>query len=326
MAMLTRRSLVLAASAAPFIAKAQTNTPAWPAGTIRIVVPYPPGGSTDVIARMVQPGLQQRLGTTVVVENKPGASGAVGTDLIAKSQPDGSNWLFAFDNHAVNPFILPKLPFDTEKDLAPVFWVGTAPYVLCTQAQKPYRTLADVVAAAKARPGQINYASVGTGSIGHLAMVLLAKRAGIDLIHVPYRGGGPAMNDLLAGHVELLISSIALAMPQIEPGAVRAIAQMGRERAAALLSVPTLIESGFPGLVANAWWGFFTAAGTPRPIVDRFGAEVASVLREDRITKQLTQSQQVNFVLGGPNELGKFVGDQMQTWGAVVRDNGITAD
>jgi len=324
--MLTRRRLVLAAVATPLVARAQTNPPGWPAGTIRIVVPYPPGGSTDVIARMAQPGLQQRLGTTVVVENKPGASGAVGTDLIAKSPPDGNNWLFAFDNHAVNPYILPKLPFDTEKDLAPVFWVGTAPYVLCTQAQKPYRSLADVLAAAKARPGQINYASVGTGSIGHLAMVLLAKRAGVELGHVPYRGGGPAMNDLLAGHVELLISSIALAMPQIEPGAVRAIAQMGSARAAALSGVPTLIESGFPGLEANAWWGFFTAAGTPRPIIDRFGSEVAAVLREDRITKQLTQSQQVNFVLGGADQLGKFVSAQMQTWGTVVRENGITAD
>jgi len=324
--MLTRRRLVLAAVAAPLVARAQTNPPGWPAGTIRIVVPYPPGGSTDVIARMAQPGLQQRLGTTVVVENKPGASGAVGTDLIAKSPPDGNSWLFAFDNHAVNPYILPKLPFDTEKDLAPVFWVGTAPYVLCTQAQKPYRSLADVLAAAKARPGQINYASVGTGSIGHLAMVLLAKRAGVELVHVPYRGGGPAMNDLLAGHVEFLISSIALAMPQIEPGAVRAIAQMGSARAAALSGVPTLIESGFPGLEANAWWGFFTAAGTPRPIIDRFGSEVAAVLREDRITKQLTQSQQVNFVLGGADQLGKFVSAQMQTWGTVVRENGITAD
>ncbi len=323
---LTRRAVVLGAVAAPVVARAQSAATTWPAGTIRIVVPYPPGGSTDVIARMVQPGLQQRLGTTVVVENKPGASGSVGTDLIAKSPPDGSNWLFTFDNHAVNPFILPKLPFDTEKDLAPVLWVGTAPYVLSTQAQKPYRSLADVLTAAKARSNQINYASVGTGSIGHLAMVLLAKRAGVDLVHVPYRGGGPAMNDLVAGHVELLISSIALAMPQIEPGAIRAITQMGHDRAAALPNVPTAIEDGFPGLEANAWWGFFTAAGTPRPIIDRFGAEVASVLREDRITKQLTQSQQVSFVLGGPDQLGKFVSEQMRTWGGVVRENGITVD
>jgi tripartite-type tricarboxylate transporter receptor subunit TctC len=262
----------------------------------------------------------------VVVENKPGGSGSVGTDLIAKSPPDGSNWLFTFDNHAVNPFILPKLPFDPEKDLDPVFWVGTAPYALCTQAQKPYRSFADVVAAAKARPYAINFASVGTGSIGHLAMVLLGRRAGIEWVHVPYRGGGPAMNDLVAGHVELLIGSIALAMPQIEPGAVRAVAQMGHERASALPNVATLIESGFPGLEANAWWGFFAPAGTPRPIVDRFGAEVGAVLREERIRKQLADSQQVRFVLGGPDELGKFVREQMQTWGAVVRENGITAD
>ncbi len=323
---LTRRNLVLAAVAAPMLARAQGNTGTWPSGTVRIVVPYPPGGSTDVIARMVQPGLQQRLATTVVVENKPGGSGSVGTDLIAKSPPDGSSWLFTFDNHAVNPFILPKLPFDTEKDLDPVFWVGTAPYVLCTQAQKPYQSFADVVAAAKARPNAINFASVGTGSIGHLAMVLLGRRAGIEWVHVPYRGGGPAMNDLVAGHVELLIGSIALAMPQIEPGAVRAVAQMGHERASALPDVATLIESGFPGLEANAWWGFFAPAGTPRPIVDRFGAEVGAVLREERIRKQLAESQQVRFVLGGPDELGKFVHEQMQTWGTVVRENGITVD
>lgn len=261
-----------------------------------------------------------------MVENKPGASGAVGTDIVAKSPPDGSNFVFTFDNHAVNPFILPKLPFDTEKDLAPVFWVGTAPYVLCTQAQKPYRSLADVLAAAKERPNQVNYASVGTGSIGHLAAVLLARRAGVQLTHVPYRGGGSAMNDLVAGHVELLIGSIALAMPQIEPGAIRALVQMGRERATALASTPTLIESGFPGLEANAWWGFFAPAGTPRPIVDRFGSEVAAVLQEERIAKQLRESQQIRFVLGGPEQLGKFVSQQMQIWGTVVRENGITAD
>ena len=176
---LTRRTLVLAAVAAPLGARAQGTTGTWPSGNIRIVVPYPPGGSTDVIARMVQPGLQQRLGTTVVVENKPGGSGSVGADLIAKSPPDGSNWLFTFDNHAVNPFVLPTLPFDTEKDLAPVFWVGTAPYVLCTQAQKPYRSFADVVAAAKARPepdqlrlrGHWQHRTSGDGPAGPLSLI-----------------------------------------------------------------------------------------------------------------------------------------------------------
>lgn len=319
---LTRRLVVLGGVAAPFVARAQT----WPGANIRIVVPYPPGGSTDVIARLVQPGLQQRLGTNVIIENKAGASGSIGTDFVAKSPPDGSTWLITFDNHIANPFVLPKMPFDTEKDLDPVFWFGTAPYVLCTQAQKPYRSLADVFAAAKARPGKINYASVGTGSLGHLAMVLLAKQAGVQLTHVPYRGGGPAMNDLVAGHVELLIGSIALAMPQITPGAIRAVVQMGARRAAALPNVPTVIESGFPNFEVNAWWGVFTAAGTPKPIIERFRAEMDTVSRDARIVNQLTESQQVTFVRGGPEQLRKFVSEQMHTWGTVVRENNITAD
>ncbi|MGP0088898.1 MAG: tripartite tricarboxylate transporter substrate binding protein [Xanthobacteraceae bacterium] len=323
---LTRRALVVGAIAAPFVAKAEANPAAWPSGPIRLIVPFPPGGSTDVIGRMVQPGLQQRLGINVIVENRPGASGSIGADLVAKSPPDGSTWLLTFDNHAANAFVLPKLPYDTEKDLDPVFWVGTAPYVLCTQSAKPYRSLADVLAAAKARPGQVNYASVGSGSIGHLAMVLLAKQAGVSLLHVPYRGGGPAMNDAIAGHVELLIGSIALAMPQIEPGVLRAVAQMGRRRAAALPDVPTVIESGFPGVEADAWWGFFAPAGTPKPIIDRLGAELDGLFREERIEKQLAESQQVTFVRGGPDELGKFLHEQMQIWGTVVRENGITSE
>lgn len=322
---LTRRALVVGAAATPFVIQAETHA-AWPSGTIRLIVPFPPGGSTDVIARMVQPGLQQRLGTNVIVENRPGASGSIGADLVAKSPPDGGTLLLTFDNHAANAFVLSKLPYDTEQDLDPVFWVGTAPYVLCTQSAKPYRSLADVLAAAKARPGQINYASVGSGSIGHLAMVLLAKQAGVTLVHVPYRGGGPAMNDAVAGHVELLICSIALAMPQIAPGAIRAVAQMGRRRAAALPDVPTVTESGFPGFEADAWWGFFAPAGTPKPIVERLVAELNGLFREERIEKQLTESQQVTFVRGGPEELRKFLREQMQIWGAVVRENGITSD
>src|SRR5262249_52144896 len=158
-------------------------------------------GSTDVIARLVQPELQRRLGTTIIIENRSGASGSIGTAAVAKSPPDGSNWLLVFDNHAANPFIM-TLPFDTEKDLDPVLFIGTAPYVLSTNPQKPFKTLADVIAAAKAKPGIVSYASVGSGSVGHLAMALLSKQAGVRLVHVPYRGGGPAMNDAVAGHVD----------------------------------------------------------------------------------------------------------------------------
>lgn len=330
----SRRSLILAGVASPLAATtrtfaqapAQTTVQGWPPGTIRIVVPYPPGGSTEVIGRIAQAGLQLRLGVNVIVENKPGASGSIGTDFVAKSPKDGATWLIAFDNHAANPFVLPKVPFDTEKDLDPVYWVGTAPYVIATQTQKPYRNLADVFAAARARPGKINYASVGSGSIGHLAMVLLAKQAGVELVHVPYRGGGPAMNDVMAGHVELLVGSIALSMPQITAGTLRAVAQMGKTRAAALPDVLTVAESGFPDVVADAWWGFFAPAGTPPPMIDKFRTEVAAVFSEDQVSRQLAESQQVHFVRGGPADLGKFLHEQMQVWGKVVRENGITGE
>src|SRR6476469_6289615 len=213
---LTRRTLVLAGIAAPLAAPFVARAQSWPSGPIRIVVAYPPGGSTDAIMRLVQPGLQHRLGATIVIENRAGASGSVGTAAVVKSPPDGNTWLIVFDNHAANPFVLPGLPYDTEKDLDPVLFIGTAPYVVSTQAQKPFKTLDDVIAAAKAKPGAVSYASVGSGSVGHLAMALLSKQAGVQLVHVPYRGGGPAMNDAVAGHVDLLVGSTALAIPQIQ--------------------------------------------------------------------------------------------------------------
>ena len=215
MTTISRRSLVLGAMAAPFAQSALAQTGA---GNItRIVVPFPPGGTVDPIARMVQPGLQQRLGTTIIIENKPGASGSIGTAQVAKSPPDGSNWVFVFDTHAVNPF-LQNLPFDTEKDLEPVLLIGTAPNVVATHPERPFKTFADVIAAAKAKPDSVTYGSIGSGSLGHLTMVLLGQRAGVKMVHVPYRGGGPLMNDALAGHVDLAIGSAALVTPQVAGG------------------------------------------------------------------------------------------------------------
>jgi tripartite-type tricarboxylate transporter receptor subunit TctC len=335
---LTRRLILLAAMATPLVShldanaqgSPQANTPGgpqgWPAGTIKLVVPYPPGGSTDVIARLVQPCLQQRLATTVIIENRAGASGSVGTAAVAKSPADGGTWLIVFDNHAANPFVLPDLPYDTEKDLDPVLFIGTAPYVVSTQAQKPFKTLADVIAAAKAKPGAVSYASVGSGSVGHLAMALLSKQAGVRLVHVPYRGGGPAMNDAVAGHVDLLVGSTALSIPQIKAGTIRGVVQTGKARTATLGALPTVGESGFPGFEAYAWWGVFAPAGTPKAIVGRFGAELTACVREERVASQLTDTQQVSLVLGGPEELRKFVGEQMRVWGAVAREQDIKVD
>ena len=321
---ITRRTLVIGAMTVPLVAQAQT--PAWPPSNIRIVVAYPPGGSTDAIMRLVQAPLQDRLSTTVIIENRAGASGSVGTGYVAKSPPDGNTWLAVFDNHAANPFVLPSLPYDSEKDLDPVLLIGTAPYLISTASAKPFQTLADVITAAKEKPATISYASVGSGSVGHLAMALLAQRAGVKLVHVPYRGGGPAMTDALGGHVDLLVGSTALSMPQVNTGGLRAIAQTGKSRNPFLTEVPTVDESGFPDFEAYAWWGIFAPAGTPKPIVERFSSAMAACLRDERIAKQLTETQQVTLTLGGPEVERQFVADQMKVWGKVVTDNNIKAD
>ncbi len=314
----TRRTFVLGAVAAPFAAHAQANV-------IRIIVPFLPGGTVDPIARMVQPGLQQKLGTTVIIENKPGASGSIGTAMAAKSPPDGSNWVFVFDTHAVNPF-LQDLPFDTRKDLDPVLLIGTAPNVLATHPSRPFNTLADVIAAAKAKPDSITFASIGNGSLGHLTMTLLGERAGVRWTHVPYRGGGPAMNDAIAGHVDLIIGSAALVTPQVKGGKIKALMQSGKERVTALADVPTAIESGFPGFESYAWWGVFTAAHTPKDKIDRFSQALAETLRDPAITKTITENLQITMRLGGPEEQRRFLDEQMKLWGPVVRQHNIKGD
>ena len=321
MRMLSRRYLLLGALVVPLTAHAQN----WPAGNIKIVVVYPPGGSTDMIARLIQPHMQQRLGTTVIIENRAGGGGSIGTAAVAKSSPDGSTWAMVFDNHAANPFVFPNMPFNTEKDLDPVQLIGTAPYVLSTNAQKPFKTLAEVVAAAKTKPGTLSYATVGAGSVGHLAMELLWKQADVRLVHVPYRGGGPAMNDLIAGHVDLLIASAAQSAPFIQAGSIRALAQSGKTRTSTLANVPAIAES-YPGFEAYAWCGVFAPAETPKAIVSRFADELAASLREPGVAKQLNETQQVTFALGGPEELRKFVSEQMRLWGPVAREHNIQAD
>ena len=324
----TRRSLVLGTAAAPFAnwasgqdAQAQN----WPSGVIKIIVPFPPGGSVDPIARMAQPGMQQKLGATIVVENRPGSSGALGAEIVAKSPPDGNTWLFVFDTHAVNPFLF-NLPFDTAKDLDPVMLIGTAPNVLATHPSRPFNSLADVIAAAKAKPDTITYASVGSGSGGHLTMTLLAKRAGCTLVHVPYKGGGPAMNDALAGHVDMIIGSAALCMPQIKAKNIRPLMQTGKTRVPSLPDVPTAIESGFAGFESYAWWGVFAPAGTPKPIVERFAAALGESLRDASVSKMLTENLQVTLRMGSPQDEATFLAEQMALWGPVVKENSIKSD
>ena len=253
---ITRRNL-LAASAA----FAVTPVLAQPAKNMTLVVPFPPGGSTDALARLLQSHLQTKLGRTVLVENKSGAAGSLGAIQVAKSAPDGATFLVTFDSHAVIPSILEKPGLDVEKDLVPVFLVGTAPYVVAANAERPYKNFADVVAACKANPGAVKYASVGIGTLGHLAMTVLGKKAGVEITHVPYRGGGPAMNDVLGGHVDLIVGSAALVTAQLGTNMLRPILQMGRERMAVLKDTQTAIEAGYPRFRDAGLVGRFRAKG-----------------------------------------------------------------
>ena len=316
---ITRRGVLAGAAAMTF-------APAWAqSGTMTLVVPFPPGGSTDALARLLQAPLQTRLNRVVIVENKSGAAGSIGAAQVAKSAPDGSSWLVTFDSHAVIPAILEKPPLDVEKDLAPVFLVGTAPYVIAANADLPYKSFADVVTAAKVKPGSVKYASVGIGTLGHLAMTLLGNKTGVDLQHVPYRGGGPAMNDVLGGHVDLIAGSAALITPQLEGGKLRPILQLGRERLPALKDTQTAIEAGFPDFEALAWWGVFAPKDTPADVIGKLAKEIRDILSEPSVTAKLRETQMMTLILGDAAEFKTFFAKQLDFWGKVVRENNIRA-
>lgn len=317
---ITRRTM-LAASAAFAVAPPLRAQPS----TTTLVVPFPPGGSTDALARQLQPGLQAALGHNVIVENKSGAAGSIGAYQVAKSPPDGSSFLVTFDSHAVIPAILEKPPLNVETDLVPVFLVGTAPYVIAANADKPYKTFADVIKACKEKPGSVRYASVGIGTLGHLAMTVLGKKAGVEITHVPYRGGGPAMNDVLGGHVDLIAGSAALITPQLGSNRIRAIMQLGRQRLPSLPDTPTAIESGFPDFETLAWWGIFAPKGTPANVIATVEKAVRQTLSEPAMAAKLHDSQQMTLVLKGAKEFEVFFTQQVKFWGQVVRENNIKA-
>ncbi len=317
---ISRRTL-LAASAA----FAVTPVLAQQAKNMTLVVPFPPGGSTDAMARLLQSHLQTKLGRTVLVENKSGAAGSLGAIQVAKSPPDGSTFMVTFDSHAVIPSILEKPGLDVEKDLVPVFLVGTAPYVLAANAERPYKNFADVVAASKANPGVVKYASVGIGTLGHLAMTVLGKKAGVEMVHVPYRGGGPAMNDVLGGHVDMIIGSAALVTAQLGTNRLRPILQMGRERMPVLKDTQTAIEAGYPDFETLAWWGIFAPTGTPPDIIDSMAKSVKEILSDPAVAANLKDTQQMTLLLADGKDFATFFAKQVSVWGQVVRENNIKA-
>jgi len=306
----------------PLAAEAQT----WPTKPVKFIVPYPPGGSTDPMARMIAAKLSDSLGQPFVVENRSGASGTIGTAFAAKSPADGYTFIFVFDYHAVNPFLIPNLPFDTVKDLAPVTLIGTAPMAIATGAAKPYKSFVDVVAVAKAKPNAVSIGSVGNGSLGHLTMVLVQQASGIKLIHIPYKGGGPMTADAVGGQIDLAIGSVAVITPHVNGGKLRAVAVTGDTRSRALPDVPALAEQGLPGFSALAWWAIFAPAGVPKPIMDKFHAELVKAFNLPEVRKLLTEQLGIDLIVGPPEGLRTWLAAEMQRWGKVVRENNIRAD
>lgn len=299
---------------------------AWPTKPVRFIVPFPPGGSVDPLARLLGARLGANLGQQFVVDNRTGGSGAIGTAIAVKSPPDGYTFVFVFDTHAVNPSLIPNLPYDTQKDLTPVMLIGTAPMAVVTHPSKPYQNFGDVVAAAKAKPAAISYGSVGSGSLGHLAMTMLEQAGGFKVVHIPYKGGGPMSVDVMGGQIDLGIASVAVLTQHVRAGKMRAIGVTGEKRANTLPAVPTMVEQGFPGFSAYAWWGILGPAGIPKPIVGKIHGELTRVLNQPDLRTQLGDQLGMDLVVSSPEALQKFVASEMARWGKVVRDNNIRTE
>jgi len=276
------------------------------------------------VARLLAPALSAQLGQSVIVENRGGASGSIGAAAVAASAPDGYTFAVVFDSHGVNPSLIPSLPFDSKKDLAPVVLIGTAPMVLGTPAASDYNSFSDVVAAAKTSKGA-SYGSIGSGSLGHLAMALFGKGGGLNFQHIPYKGGGPLMNDAVAGHVPLAIGSVFLLKPFIDSKRLRALAVTTSKRSPDLPDVPTLAELGFAGFEAPAWWAVLAPARTPPEIMARMNEALNAVMRAPDLAKRL-DAQGIDVVGGSPDSARVFIERQMDLWGRVIRENNIKAD
>jgi tripartite-type tricarboxylate transporter receptor subunit TctC len=294
----------------------------WPSKPVKFVSPYPPGGSVDPLARLFAAKLTDSLKQQFIVENRTGASGIIGTEYVAKSAPDGYTFVFIFDTHSVHQALNPKLPFDPVKDFAPVMLVGYAPMVITTGTMKPYKTFADVLAAAKAKPDTVTMGNVGNGSLAHLTTMVLNQAAGVKLVPVPYKGGGPLSIDVMGGQVELAMASTAAQGQYVKGGKLRALALTGDRRSRTMPEVPTLKELGVD-VSANAWWGILAPARTPKPIVDKLVVELRKAIALPDVNSTLSDTLGMEVIALGPDATQTWIVDAIARWGKVVRDNNI---
>ena len=326
--MKSRRKFVMAIGAVAVAAQAPRSALAqqgYPNKPIRFVMPYPPGGSSEILARPIAAELTKNLGQSVFIDFKPGGGTTIGADMIAKSAPDGYNIVMMLTAHAVNATLMPKLPYDTVKDFASITLAATLPLVVVVNAQSPIRTLADLIAAAKANPGKLNYASAGPGNTSHLSVEYFKSVAGVDMTHVPYKGSGPAITALLGREVDLIFDSLSSSLPQIQGGKFRAIAVSTLKRSRVLPEVPTIHEQGIKGFDVSVWYAILAAAGTPAPIVQKLNAEFIKAMNMPE-AKQRIEAAGYDIVGSTPAELDAFIKAEVTRWAKVVKDSGATVN
>ena len=298
------------------------QAPAWPAKPVRIIVPFPPGGNTDIIARIVAPRMSEALGQQLIIDNRGGAGSTIGTELAARAAPDGYTLLMVSAAHVINPAMVKKLPYDSLKDFTAISVVADVPTAFVVHPSLPATTVKEFIALARKRPGELNYSTAGRGTVGHLAGELLSSAVKIKLVHVAYKGSGPAVVDLMAGHIQLQFASMPAVIQFVRGGKLRLIAQTGEKRSPAAPDTPTMVESGLPGFIVSSGFGLMGPAGLPRPIVDRAYQALKTSLGNPDVRSQLS-GQGADPVGNTPEEYDAFNKSEIQKWIRVAREAGI---
>ncbi|MBX9810093.1 MAG: tripartite tricarboxylate transporter substrate binding protein [Burkholderiales bacterium] len=319
---LTCRTLCAAGIVSLTLATAAWSAEWEPTKPVRMIVGFPPGGATDLVARILQPKLSATLGKQIVVDNRPGANGVISVDIISRSEPDGHTVGFGHIGTLVISPAIQKVPYDPHKSFAPVGMMVSLQNIIIVHPSVAAQNLKEFIALAKSKPGQLNYASSGIGSPGHLAAVLLESMAGIQMSHVPYKGGGPAITDLIAGHVPSFFAVISTAVPHVQSGKARGIAVTGVKRAEALPQVPTVAESGVPGYAATNWYGLLAPARTPAAIINRLNKELVAALKSPDVIRQL-KDRGIDAAPGSPAEFAKFIREEEKKWVPIIKRSNI---
>jgi tripartite-type tricarboxylate transporter receptor subunit TctC len=325
MSILDRRMLLGTLTSLGAAPAAFAQAAPWPARPIRLIIPFPPGGPTDIVARVLAERMSRTLGQPLIIENRPGANGNIGNDTVAKAEADGYTVLYNTSSIALSPAIYAKLPYDAQRDLAPVVQTATIPMVLAVNPSVPVRDVRGFVEHLRARPNALSYGSSGTGNVTHLTAVMLLRSQGLEAVHVPYRGSAPALIDAISGQVQFVTDTVNSALPLIRDGKLRALAVTSPKRLAPLPDVPTIAETLIPGFEAGAWQGIMVPARTPRAVIDRLNAAAMEALADPAVLAKL--AEQGTEPLGStPDEYGRILRDETVRWGRVIAENGVKLD